>query len=339
MKTVTSTRTRRALAVTTLLILVTVLLQSAGVAPARAQSGKWCEGVTIRFFNGGEAADAFASIVYKGAQAAQADLGAKVDFIFSNWQPEKMVAQLRDAIAAKPDGIAMMGHAGDDAIMPLADEAAKLGILMMYQNVDVPKVRAKFGGGYIGANLDPQGRALAAEAIRTLKLAKGDKAIVFGAWGQPGRFIREEGTAKGFEEAGLVVDRIVSATGSATDPNLLTPQLTAAFLKNPDTKVIVYAGGQVLGAAQTYMEAINKKPGEVFNIGFDTSPAVIDGFKKGYIQITSDQQPFLQGYLPIESICLSKKYGLAPLNVETGNGFVDANNYQTVADMANKGYR
>ncbi len=162
---------------------------------------------------------------------------------------------------------------------------------------------------------------------------------MFGAWGQPGRFIREEGTAKGFEEAGLVVDRIVSAQGSATDPNLLTPQLTAAFLKNPDTKVIVYAGGQVLGAAQTYMEAINKKPGEVFNIGFDTSPAVIDGFKKGYIQITSDQQPFLQGYLPIESICLSKKYGLAPLNVETGNGFVDTTNYQTVADMANKGYR
>src|SRR5258706_2917206 len=174
MKTVTSTRTRRAIAVITLLILVTALVQSAGVAPARAQSGKWCEGVTIRFFNGGEAADAFASIVYKGAQAAQADLGPKVDFIFSNWQTEKMVSQLRDAIAAKPDGIAMIGHPGDDAIMPLAEEAANQGILIMYQNVDVPKVRAKFGGGYIGANLDPQGRALAAEAIRTLKLGKGD---------------------------------------------------------------------------------------------------------------------------------------------------------------------
>ncbi len=321
-------------------VLLVLALSSVQTVPVRAQEGgKRCTGVTIRFFNGGDAGDAFASIVYKGAQAAQADFGPKVDFVFSGWQVDKMVNQLRDAVAAKPDGIAMMGHPGDDAIMPLAEQASKAGILMMYQNVDVPKVRAKFGGGYIGANLEAQGHALAAEALRTLKLAKGDKAIVFGAWGQPGRFIREEGTAKELENAGLVVDRIAPGPETATDPNLLTPKLTAAFLKNPDTKLIVYGGGQTLGATETYMKAINKKPGEIYNIGFDTSPAVIDGFKKGYIQLTSDQQPFLQGYLPIESLCLSKKYGLAPLNVDTGAGFVNADNYQAVADLANQGLR
>jgi len=323
-----------------LAILFVLALSSVQTAPVKAQdAGKWCTGVTIRFFNGGDAGDAFASIVYKGAQAAVADLGPKVDFVFSGWQIEKMVNQLRDAIAAKPDGIAMMGHPGDDAIMPLAEQATKAGILMMYQNVDVPKVRAKFGGGYVGANLDPQGRALAAEAMRTLKLAKGDKAIVFGAWGDPGRFIREEGTAKGLEEAGLVVDRIKSPPAAASDPNILTPLLTAAFLRNPETKLIVYSGGQTLGATESYMKAINKKPGEIYNIGFDTSAAVIDGFKKGYIQLTSDQQPYLQGYLPIESLCLSKKLGLAPLNVDTGAGFVNADNYGAVADLATKGLR
>ena len=46
-----------------------------------------------------------------------------------------MTQQLREAVAAKPDGIAMMGHPGDAAIMPLAEEAAKAGIKMMYQNV------------------------------------------------------------------------------------------------------------------------------------------------------------------------------------------------------------
>jgi simple sugar transport system substrate-binding protein len=156
---------------------------------------------------------------------------------------------------------------------------------------------------------------------------------------EPGRFIREEGTAKALEEAGLTVDRIVAPPAASTDPNLLTPLLTAAFLKNPETKLIVYSGGQLLGATEQYMTALKKNPGEVYNIGFDTSPAVIDGFKKGYIQVTSDQQPFLQGYLPIESLCLSKVYGLAPLNVETGNGFVNADNYQSVADLANKGLR
>ena len=43
--------------------------------------------------------------MYKGAQAAQADLGAKVDFVFSGWDPNKMTSQLRDAVAAVSIGI------------------------------------------------------------------------------------------------------------------------------------------------------------------------------------------------------------------------------------------
>ncbi len=334
-----SLRAVRVISIVVLLVISISVFQPQSATPALAQEGKWCSGVTMRFFVGGDAGDTFASIVYKGAQAATADLGPKVDFIFSGWDPNKMVNQLRDAVAAKPDGIAMMGHPGDDAIMPLAEEASKAGILMMYQNVDVPKVRAKFGGGYVGANLEPQGRALAAEALRILKIGKGDHAIVLGAWGQPGRFIREEGTAKALEEAGLIVTRLKATPDIAPTPNDVTPILSAAFLKQPDTKLIVYSGGQQLGNVQNYMDAINKKAGDLYNIGFDTSPQVIDAFKKGYVQITSDQQPFLQGYLPIESLCLSKIYGLAPMNVDTGAGFVEQDNYQAVADMANKGYR
>ena len=308
-------------------------------AAAPAADGKWCKDTKIRFFAGGDAGDAFASIVYKGAQAAQADTGANVEYVFSGWQSEKMVQQLREGVAAKPDGIAMMGHAGDDAIMPSAEDAAKAGILMMYQNVDVPKVRAKFGGGYVGANLTPQGIALGQEAIRQFGLQKGDRALVFGAWDQPGRYLREEGTAKALEDAGLTVDRITGRPEWASDPNLLIPSLSADILAHPETKMVVYSGGQQLGAVPTYMDALKKKPGELINIGFDTSPAVIDAFQKGYVQLTSDQQPFLQGYMPILSLCLSKKYGLGPMNLDTGAGFVDPKNYQNVAEWATKGYR
>ena len=59
----------------------------------------------------------------------------------------------------------MMGHPGDAAIMPLAEEANKDGIKMMYQNVHVPKVVAAFGGGYVGAQQEQQGHALGAEAF------------------------------------------------------------------------------------------------------------------------------------------------------------------------------
>ena len=300
---------------------------------------KWCSGMIIRFFVGGDAGDAFASIVYQGALDAEMDLGAVVEYVFSGWNMDKMVDQFREAVAAKPDGIAMMGHPGDDALMPLAKEAYEAGILMMYQNVDVPEVRAQYGGGYIGAILTPQGRALGEEAVRQLGLKAGDEAIVVGTWGQPGRFYREEGTAVALEEAGLIVHRISDVEGMGSDPSLLTAPLSAAFLANPNTKLIVYPGGQTLGVAQMYMEAIGKKPGEVYNIGYDTSPAVIDAFEKGYVQLTSDQQPYLQGYLPILSLCLTKVYGFSPITFDTGAGFVDQSNYNDVADLAIKGYR
>ncbi|WP_245468789.1 ATP-binding cassette domain-containing protein, partial [Mesorhizobium sp. M1E.F.Ca.ET.063.01.1.1] len=65
-----------------------------------------------------------------------------------------------------------------------------------------------------------------------------------------------------------------------------------------------------------------RKPGDIFNFGFDTSPQIVEGFKGGWVQLTADQQPFLQGYLPILSLCQQVVLGLAPMNVDTGAGFV-----------------
>ncbi len=310
-----------------------------GSQSAANQQGQWARGIRVRFFAGGNAGDAFASVVLNGAKAAQVDLGATVDYVFSGWDVEKMTSQLRDAIAAKPDGIAMMGHPGDSALKPLAQQAHDAGILMEYQNVDVPAVRQAYGGGYIGADLTPQGMALGHEAIKLFNLKAGDFAIVFGAWGAPGRFFREEGTAKALEAAGLTVQRIETPPTAASDPNTLTPVLSAAYLKHPETKLICYSGGQTLSAAPQYMQAINKKPGDVINIGYDLSPAIIDAFKSGYVQLTSDQQPFLQGYLPILSLCLSKKYGFSSLAYDTGAGSVTKDNYQAVAALAKAGLR
>jgi simple sugar transport system substrate-binding protein len=110
-------------------------------------------------------------------------------------------------------------------------------------------------------------------------------------------------------------------------------------LDNPGVKVIVYPGGQLLGAVPVYMDALGKAPGDIINIGFDTSPAIMEAFSSGYVQLTSDQQPFQQGYLPILSLCGTLVYGFGPLNVDTGAGFVDTTNYQNVADLAKAGYR
>ena len=310
-------------------------------APAggAATGSKWCSGVKLRFFAGGNEGDAFATIVLRGAKAAEADLGPSVDYIFSGWDTQKLIAQLGEAIAAKPDGIAYMGHAGDDAVMPLGKKASEANIKMMYQNVDVPKVRALYGGGYVGAQLTPQGYALGQEAIRQFGLKAGDHALVLGAWGDPGRFLREEGTAQAFEDAKLVVTRLKALPSWSSDPNSGTGEITAAVLKDPATKIVIFPGGQLLGAVPTYWDAMKKKPGEIIAVGYDTSPQVIDAFKRGYVQLTSDQQPYLQGYMPILSLCMTLKYGMGPMNLDTGAGFVDVSNYQAVAEQANKGIR
>jgi len=79
--------------------------------------------------------------------------------------------------------------------------------------------------------------------------------------------------------------------------------------------------------------------GEVINVGFDTSPQIVQAFEGGWVQLTADQQPFQQGYLPVLSLCATIVYGLAPLNVDTGAGFVTPDNYQAVADLAKEGLR
>jgi len=308
-------------------------------ANAEALRDKWCGDVTIRFFAGGAEGDAFASIVYNGAKQAEHDLGAKVDYIFSGWSSEKMTQQLREAVAAKPNGIAMMGHPGNAAIMPLAEEAYNAGIKMMYQNVPVDQVTAKFGGGYVGAQQGPQGRALGEEAIRRFGLKAGDVAIVMSDWSQIERAERELGTLKAFEDAGLKVVKLQSPEGLGTDPNVGIPVITAAIAANPDVKLIAYPGGQPLGNAATYMQAAGKKAGDIINIGFDTSPQIIDAFKNGWVQLTSDQQPFLQGYMPILSLCQQVVYGLGAINVDTGAGFVTPDNYEAVAALAIEGLR
>jgi simple sugar transport system substrate-binding protein len=329
------------------LALAAILLAAASAtaltASTRAASAdpkdKWCKGVHLRFFVGGAEGDAFGTIVYNGAKQAERDLGPTVDYIFSGWDVEKMTQQLREAVAVKPDGIAMMGHPGDAAIMPLAEEAHKAGIKMMYQNVPVPQVVAKFGGGYVGAQQAQQGHALGVEAVKLAGLKSGDVALMIGPFNEENRGARELGTVKAMEESGVKVVKITSQTEWAADPNLEIPVITAALAQNPRIKAVGYPGGQHLGNVPAFMQAAGKKPGQIFNFGFDTSPQIVEGFKGGWVQLTADQQPFMQGYMPILGLCQEVVYGLAPIDVDTGAGFVTPDNYQAVAELAIEGLR
>ncbi len=306
-----------------------------------AWAGDWCSGQTIRLFSGGPAGGAFNSIIDRGAMQAAEDTGANVQIIYSEWDFDKMVTQLREAISQAPDGIAMMGHPGDDAIMPLAAEAAAAGIPIMYMNVDVPKVRAAFGSGYVGATLYQQGRKLGAETLRLAdnRLQPGDTAIVMSRWESENRAQRELGLVEVLEEFGMKVIKLQEAEGASADQMLQIPVLTSTLIANPDTKLIGYPGGPWLAAAPVFMDAVGKGPGDIMAVGFDLGQGVMTAFDGGYVTVTADQQPYQQGYLPVLSLCQQLVYRLGPLNVDTGAGFVTTDNYKDVVALAEQGVR
>jgi len=116
--------------------------ETEGAAPAA--EGGWCSDTNIVFFPGGSPGGPFATVVYNGAVAAAADLGANVEYVWSDWNPEQMVTQFAEAAATKPDGIAIMGHPGDDAFQSVVDDAEAEGIIVTSQNTTLPRLEAKY---------------------------------------------------------------------------------------------------------------------------------------------------------------------------------------------------
>ena len=253
-----------------------------------------------------------------------------------------MISQFKEAIAAAPDGICVMGHPGEEAFGPLIDDAESKGIIVTSQNTELPNLEATYGAngfGYVGASNYSAGVKLAKQAIMEFGLGEGDKALVWGLLAQPTRGLRSQGCIDGLEEAGLVVDYLEIADDINADPTLGTPVIAGYVAANPDVKLIITDHGSITSTVGTYLKAANVEPGAIKVAGFDLSAASVDAIKAGYLGLILDQQPYLQGYLPILNICLTKTYYFSGLNIDTGSGFVNAKNVDALAGLATEGIR
>jgi simple sugar transport system substrate-binding protein len=314
-----------------------IAINSATTANAAATS-QWCKGVKIAAFPGGPQGGVFANNVYNGFKQAEKDLGPTVKYYFSDWDPAKMMTQWKEAIATKPNGIAIYGFGGPEASKPLADESIAKGIIVTTLNTSLVDLQATYstkGFGYVGAVNYKAGVDLATEMVKRGKLVAGDSVFVWGLKGQGGdRGQRTVGVIDGFEKLKMKViyQEIDQATN--TTPAAGGPTFAGIMAKNPTVKAVVTDHGGLTSTAATYMKAANLKAGSVYFGGFDVSPATTTAIESGYLQLVIDQQPFLQGYLPILQICLTKKYGFSGLDVNTAGGFVDATNVKVVAPLA-----
>jgi simple sugar transport system substrate-binding protein len=115
--------------------------------------------------------------------------------------------------------------------------------------------------------------------------------------------------------------------------------ITAKLQQDPSIDYIVTLGAPIaMAAVQSAGNA-----GSTAKIGtFDTNAELVDAIKSGKIQWAVDQQPFLQGYLAIDSLWLYLNNrntigGGQP--VLTGPAFVDSSNVDAIAAYAKNGTR
>jgi simple sugar transport system substrate-binding protein len=303
--------------------------RAAPSASAAPTAGKWCTGQKIVFFPGGPAGGVFAVNVYNGAKQAAADLGANVRYVWSNWDPETMVSQFKSALATKPVGIAVMGHPGDAALKPWVTRAESQGVIVTSQNTELPTLFKSYqakGFGYVGQNLYNSGLLLGQSAVSQLHLKSGDRAMVWGLLSQPTRGLRTKGAIDALKKAGLKVDYIEINKQTNADPAAGVPTFTAYVSSHPDVKLVVTDHGGLTATAKTYLKAAHKGANDIGIAGFDMSPATITAIQGGWTDLILDQQEWLQGYLPILQICLTKVYKFAGLYIDTGSGIINKSN-------------
>ncbi len=75
---------------------------------------------------------------------------------------------------------------------------------------------------------------------------------------------------------------------------------------------------------------------------FDTNAEIVNGIKSGNVGWAVDQQPFLQGYLAIDSLWLfinNRNLIGGGTPVLTGPAFIDKSNIDAIAEYAARGTR
>lgn len=337
-----ATRSRRLLSFTIALSLAAPIAVASTGAVAAQDDAQFCKDTSIVFFPGGPEGGGFATVVYNGAKAAEALFGPSVDYQWSDWDPAKMITQFGEAVATQPDGIAVMGHPGDDAFKPLVDAAVADGIVVTVMNTELQATQAEHapaGTGYVGATLRKAGNDLANEAVKRGGLVEGDQAFVWGLLSQAGRGERTQGVVDGLEAAGVEVVYLEIDDATNADPASGIPAFTGIVSANPNLKAAFFDHGNLTSTARSFQEAAGLGPDDLYVAGFDLSPATIDGVKSGFVDLAIDQQQWLQGFEAIAQICLTDNYGFSGLHINTGGGFLDASNVEAIEALVNEQIR
>ncbi|ODA34580.1 sugar ABC transporter substrate-binding protein [Veronia pacifica] len=138
---------------------------------------------------------------------------------------------------------------------------------------------------------------------------------------------------QGFADA-LGVDLGSQMIDSGQDPTGIEKKVLAYLRAKPDTGAVLTLGPTSAHPTLRALEK-NRQLGKIYFGTFDLSGEIAEAIKEGNIQWGIDQQPFLQGYVPVMALTLYNRYGVIPSNnINSGPGFVTKNNVGLVEKLA-----
>ncbi|WP_141576049.1 sugar ABC transporter substrate-binding protein [Actinomadura sp. WMMA1423] len=257
-----------------------------------------------------------------GAQDACALLGASFQWTGSqNSAVPEMVSATNAAISGKADGIAV-AVVDKTAFRQPVDNALKAGIPVVSYNADGAKDDPGTSRlSYIGQDLYTSGYQLGSKIAG---LMTGGDAVGFIA--TPGSLNiqpRIDGAQDAIKASGKPIKFTSVATGAEVPKELSTVDAYAQGHKDIKGMFAVDAGStEAIGKV---MQKYGLKGKGVVSGGFDLTPGTLSAVKSGDLDFTIDQQPYLQGFLPVMALWFYKLSGglVFPPMTNTGLTFVN----------------
>ena len=276
----------------------------------------------------GAPGDTYWDLVRKGAEDA-----AKKDNIelrySSDPQAPNQANLVRSAVDSNVDGIAVT-LPNAEAIGPAAKLATEAGIPVVGLNSGM-KESDKYGiTGFFGQDETVAG-TVAGERLK--EEGKSKVLCVIHEQGNSSQEARCAGVKEGLQ--GEVELLYVNGQDLTSVQSTINSKL--AQNKSFDTVFALQAP-----VAMRATEAVKQSGSKAQVVTFDTNAELVDAIADGRVAWAVDQQPYLQGYLAVDSLWVAKRNGGTfggGQPVYTGPSFVDKDNVEKIAEAAKAGLR
>jgi simple sugar transport system substrate-binding protein len=285
--------------------------------------------VTIAMVTHEAPGDTFWDLIRKGAEAAAEKDNVDLKYSANREGPEQGNL-VQNAVDSKVDAIAVT-LAQPNALKPAVEGAVAAGIPVVAFNSGINEWKSMGAMEYFG-----QDETLAGETAGKRLVSEGAKKVIC--------VVQEQGSVAlearcAGVKAGLGGVPVENLNVNGTDLPSVESTITAKLQQDPSIDYIVTLGAPIALTAVKSVEGAgsNAKVGT-----FDTNAALVSAINDGTVQWAVDQQPYLQGYLAVDSLWLylnNKNViggGQATL---TGPSFVDKTNIESVAALAEAGTR